>query len=168
MKSLPVLFVAFFISHSVSFLPGFAAAQTREDLAKRGEYILTAIQGCGCHTREKPDGSKDKASYLAGAPAKPPPKGPPANVGWTNPRWKKLYAKNLTPDPETGIGKWTEADFILAMRSGKTPDGKILDPFMPWHAFQAITDLDMKAMWAYLKTIKPIKNQVPESIPAQK
>lgn len=168
MSCLMRLFFVALLTHLGIFLPGSVTAQTQQELIKRGEYILTAIQGCGCHTQEKPDGSKDMNWHLAGAPSRPPPKGPPANVGWTNPRWKKLYAKNITPDPETGIGKWSEADFILAMRSGKTPDGKILDPFMPWHAFQGITDLDLKAMWAYLKTIKPVKNQVQESIPAQK
>lgn len=168
MKPFPVLLLVFFISDFVSVLPGFAVAQTQQELVKRGEYILTAVSGCGCHTRERADGSKDENWYLAGAPSKPPPKGPPANTGWTNPRWKKLYAKNISPDSETGIGKWSEADFIVAMRSGNTPDRRMLDPFMPWHAFQGITEVDLKAMWAYLRTIKPIKNQVPESIPAQK
>ncbi len=83
-------------------------------------------------------------------------------------RWKKIYAKNITPDPETGIGKWTEAEFIRSMRTGLTPDGRVLDVQMPWDAFQKITDRDMKSLWAYLKTIKPIKNTPPERIPVDR
>ncbi len=143
-------------------------AQTNTDLLERGRYIATAIQGCACHTREGPDGTKDDAWHLAGAPAQPPATGPSATAGWTNPRWKKLYARNITPDPETGIGKWTEADFIRALRAGLTPDGRILDPFMPWGAFQQLTDPDLKALWAYLRTIQPIRNKVPDSIRAER
>ncbi len=147
---------------------GLAIAQTKEELLSRGKYIFTAIQGCGCHTSRNRDGGYNMNMYLAGAPSNPPPKGPPANTGWRNARWKRLYAKNITPDPETGIGKWTESDFITAMRTGLTPDRKILDPFMPWGHFKGITDRDLKAMWAYLRTVKPIKSKVPKSIPRKK
>ena len=145
-----------------------AAAQTDAELLQRGRYIATAIQGCACHTRERSDGTKEKEWYLAGAPAQPPAVGLFPNAGWTNLRWKKLYARNITPDPETGIGKWTEADFMRALRVGLTPDGRILDPFMPWGAFQGLTDRDLKAIWAYLRTIEPIKNKVPDSIRAER
>ena len=101
--------------------------ETEAERIARGRYIATAIQGCGCHTREKPDGSKDENWHYAGSPNPAPPGGPPANAGWTSPRWKKIYAKNITPDPETGIGKWSETDFIRAMRTGLTPDGRVLD-----------------------------------------
>jgi len=145
-----------------------AAAQTDGELLQRGRYIATAIQGCACHTRERSDSTKEKEWYLAGAPEQPPTVGLFPNAGWTNPRWKKLYARNITPDPETGIGKWTEADFIRALKTGLTPDGRILDPFMPWGAFQGLTDTDLKALWAYLRTIEPIKNKVPDSIRAER
>lgn len=144
-----------------------ARAQTDEELIARGRYIATAIQGCGCHTREKADGSKDEAWHYAGAPNPPPPAGPPANAGWTSPRWKRIYARNITPDRETGIGNWTESNFIRAMRTGLTPDGRVLDAQMPWEAFQKVTDRDLKSLWAYLKTIKPIKNKAPDGIPAE-
>lgn len=147
-------------------LPTSARGETETEMIARGRYIATAIQGCGCHTREKLDGSKDENWYYAGSPDPAPPAGPPANAGWTSPRWKRIYAKNITPDPETGIGKWTEANFIRSMRTGITPDGRVLDAQMPWDAFQKITDRDLKSLWAYLKTIKPIKNTPPERIPA--
>lgn len=143
-----------------------ALAQGETETIAYGRYIATAIQGCGCHTREKADGGKDEAWRYAGAPNPPPPAGPPANSGWTTPRWKKIYSRNITPDRETGIGNWTEAQFIRAMRTGITPDGRVLDTQMPWEAFQKITDRDLKALWAYLRTIKPIKNKAPDGIPA--
>ena len=142
-----------------------ARGETEAEMIPRGRYIATAIQGCGCHTREKPDGSKDGNWQYAGSPNPAPPVGPPANAGWTSRRWKKIYACNITPDPETGIGKWTEADFIRAMKTGITPDGRVLDAQMPWDAFQKITDRDLKSLWAYLRTIKPVKNTPPKKIP---
>ena len=145
-----------------------AMAQTQEEVLSRGRYIVTAIQGCACHTPRNPDGTYNTNLYFAGAPSDPPSVGHPATVGWTTRRWKKVYARNITPDPEAGIGKWTEADFIAAMKSGRTPDGRILDPVMPWPRFQVITDMDLKAIWAYLRTLKPIGNKVPENIAADK
>lgn len=144
-----------------------ARGEAEADMIARGRYIATAIQGCGCHTREKPDGSKDESWHYAGSPNPAPPAGPPANAGWSSPRWKKIYASNITPDPESGIGKWSEANFIRAMRTGVTPDGHVLDAQMPWAAFQKITDRDLKSLWAYLKTVTPIKNTPPQKIPAE-
>jgi len=144
----------------------FARGETEAEMIERGRYIATAIQGCGCHTREKADGGKDENWHYAGSPNPAPPAVPPANAGWTSPRWKKIYASNITPDPETGIGKWTEVNFIRAMKTGITPDGRVLDAQMPWPSFQKVTDRDLKSLWAYLKTIKPIKNTPPQKVPA--
>jgi hypothetical protein len=159
---LMILATSFLISPTAPVL-----AETEPERIARGRYIATAIQGCGCHTRERPDGSKDENWHYAGSPNPAPPAGPPANAGWSSPRWKKIYARNITPDRETGIGNWTEADFILSMKTGLTPDGRVLDAQMPWDAFQKITDGDLKSLWAYLRTIKPIKNTPPERIPAE-
>jgi hypothetical protein len=120
--------------------PQSVHAESEEQMIARGRYIATAIQGCGCHTREKPDGSKDENWHYAGAPKPAPAAGPPANAGWSSSRWKKIYASNITPDPETGIGKWTEAKFFRAMKTGITPDGRVLDAQMPWDVFQKVTD----------------------------
>ena len=160
--------VAVLMIISLPLATNSVAEESEAELVERGRYILNAIEGCGCHTREDQHGHKVKEWHLAGAPEKPPKVGSPANAGWTNARYKKIYASNITPDPETGIGKWTEADFILAMRSGVTPSGRVLDAQMPWTAFLGITDRDLKSMWAYLKTLKPIKNKVPDNIPLNK
>ena len=160
-------FLAIVATALVTF-PRSAGAETETELIARGRYIATAIQGCGCHTREKADGGKDEKWQYAGSPNPAPPMGPPANAGWSSPRWKKIYASNITPDRETGIGKWTETDFIRAMRTGVTPDGRVLDAQMPWTSFQKVTDRDLKSLWAYLKTIKPNKNRPPKNIPADR
>ena len=145
-----------------------SGAESEMELIARGRYIATAIQGCGCHTREKPDGSKDENWRYAGSPNPAPPAGPPANAGWSSPRWKKIYASNITPDPETGIGRWTEAEFFRAMKTGITPDGRVLDAQMPWQSFQKVTDRDLKSLWSYVRTIRPIKHTPPQKIPAER
>lgn len=61
-------------------------------------------------------------------------------------------ARNITPDA-SGLGKWTEADFVRAMREGKRPDGSAIDPFMPWKSFASMTDTELGALWAYLQTV---------------
>jgi hypothetical protein len=165
MKRLQLLAVGFVCMSVAAINADSHAADTHDELLKRGTYIMTGIQGCGCHTPRNRDGSLNLDRYLSGAPSKPPKQGPPTNAGWTNSRWKKLYAKNITPDPETGIGKWTERDFITALRTGETPEGRILDPQMPWQHFQGITDRDLKSIWTYLRTVKPVKNKVPADIP---
>ena len=62
---------------------------------------------------------------------------------------------NLTPDPDTGLGQWSAADFAAALRQGVRPDGKKLDPVMPWQQFAELTDWEVAALWAYLKTVAP-------------
>lgn len=68
----------------------------------------------------------------------------------------RVLSANITPDPETGIGKWTEAQFSEAVRFGKRPDGTPLSPVMP--PMTALTDAEVSAIWAYLQTVPPIKN----------
>jgi len=74
-----------------------------------------------------------------------PPKGFPAKP------------PNITPHPETGIGKWSEADFVQAMRIGVTPSGKKLKPFMPWPKLKRMTDDDLHAIYACLRTVPAIR-----------
>lgn len=60
---------------------------------------------------------------------------------------------NLTPDPQTGLGKWTEAEFSRALREGRRPDGRELDPFMPWKTYSHLDDTEVAALWAYLRSV---------------
>jgi mono/diheme cytochrome c family protein len=64
-------------------------------------------------------------------------------------------AANLTPDPETGLGRWSLADFIAAIRTGKRPDGAAIDPFMPAKSFAALDDVELAALWAYFQSLSP-------------
>jgi mono/diheme cytochrome c family protein len=158
-------------------------AGASKELVKRGEY-LTLIGGCNdCHTPKlmSPKGPvPDPARLLSGhsASAQLPPV-PPGLFGpglwagltngdftaWVGP-WGISYAANLTPDTATGLGGWTAAQFIATMRTGKHLGvGRPVLPPMPVDNMAALTDADLKAVFAYLKSIKPIKNQVPAPTP---
>jgi hypothetical protein len=88
-------------------------------------------------------------------------------TAWAGP-WGVSFASNLTPDKQTGIGEWSEENFVQAMRTGKhqgQPNGRDILPPMPWPNVKELSDSDFKAVWAYLRSIPPIKNQVPLPIP---
>jgi mono/diheme cytochrome c family protein len=105
---------------------------------KRGEYLFNAGGCLGCHTDVKNNGAA-----LAGGRALRTPFG-------------TFYGPNITPDPQHGIGSWTEADFIRAMRHGERRDGANLYPVFPYTSFTKISDADLKDMWAFLRTVTPI------------
>lgn len=153
--------------------------QAKPDLVKRGEYLVNAM-GCNdCHTPMKMGANGpeyDTARYLSGhqATEKLPP--PPAPTGpwmvtvsisgtaWSGP-WGISYTQNITPDPETGIGNYTEAQFIQTIRDGKKQGrGRDILPPMPWPAFKNLTDDDLKSIYAFLRTVKPLKNKVPDPV----
>jgi hypothetical protein len=84
-------------------------------------------------------------------------------TAWAGP-WGVSFAINLTPDKATGIGEWSESNFIQMARTGKhqgQPNGRDVLPPMPWFNMKDLTDADLKAMWAYLRSLPPVKNQVP-------
>jgi hypothetical protein len=88
-------------------------------------------------------------------------------TAWAGP-WGVSFAANLTPDIATGIGEWEENSFIQAIRTGKhqgQPNGRDILPPMPWPLIKNATDDDLKAIWAYLRSIPAIKNQVPFPVP---
>jgi hypothetical protein len=154
--------------------PGGSAATVA-----RGKYLVD-ISGChDCHTPHKmgPDGLEpDMTLMLSGHPsgmALPPPpqmNGPWIFSGigpftaWAGP-WGISYTKNLTPDNETGLGTWTEQQFIDTIRNGREQGrGRPILPPMPWPAYRNMTDADLKAIFAYLKSIPAIKNKVPDPV----
>jgi hypothetical protein len=84
-------------------------------------------------------------------------------TAWAGP-WGVSFAINLTPDKDTGIGEWSEKLFIQMARTGKhqgQPNGRDILPPMPWFNMKDLTDADLKAIWAYLLSLPPVKNQVP-------
>ena len=72
-------------------------------------------------------------------------------------------SSNLTPDVATGIGNWTEAQFMTAMRTGVRPDGTVMLPFMPWPVYDRWSKGDLRAVWLYLQSLEPIVHEVPVS-----
>jgi len=149
-------------------------------LVKRGQYLVNAI-GCGdCHTPLKmgPKGDEpDMARMLSGHPQSvslttPPAPGGPwigafneTGTAFAGP-WGISYTRNLTPDKETGLGDWTEQNFIETIRTGKRMGkGRELLPPMPYESFRNMTDEDLKSIFAYLRTIPVVKNKVSEPIP---
>ena len=156
------------------------AAQTAKAKVARGAYLVN-VGGCNdCHTPFKvgPNGPEpDMTRELSGHPEslKMPPapdlgKGPwvwaaaGTNTAFAGP-WGVSYTANLTPDRLTGIGIWNEQMFIKTIRTGRHwgVSRPILPP-MPWQNFRHMTDEDLSAIFAYLRSIKPIQNQVPEPI----
>ena len=72
---------------------------------------------------------------------------------------------NITPDSATGIGRWSEAEFVRTIRTGVDPKGDSLNPFMPWQEMRRMTDDDLTAIYRYLRTVKPVRNAVPRRRP---
>lgn len=130
-----------------------AAQSAAMDPVARGRY-LSIVGGCNdCHTPGTLYGQPDTTRLLSGT-----------ELGWQGP-WGVSYPKNLTPDMETGLGSWSEADIVNALRTGKKKDGSPLLPPMPWPNTARMTDEDLHALAAYLKSIPPVKHKAPDVIP---
>ena len=107
--------------------------------AKRGAYLVKAGGCVTCHTGEK----KGAPPFAGGRALKTP--------------FGTFFGPNITPDPQHGIGRWSEADFVRAMRMGVRPDGADLFPAFPYPSFTLISDADLRDLWAYLRTVPPSK-----------
>jgi mono/diheme cytochrome c family protein len=117
-----------------------AAQSTREEIA-RGKYVFGAAAGCGCHTAPKQPLNAGGRKY----------DGPFGTV----------YASNITPDPATGIGKWTDEQIIAATRLGRRPNGERLIPVHPYTVFNGMTEPDLKDLVAYLRSVPPVNRATP-------
>ena len=104
----------------------------------------------GCHTSGALAGQPDPRLHLAGS-----------NIGFEIPGVGYFYPPNLTADRETGLGAWSEADIVQAVRTGVRPDGRELAPAMPWRSYAALTDDDARALATYLKTLPPVRHAAP-------
>jgi mono/diheme cytochrome c family protein len=148
--------------------PGAAQQAAGNAAVERGRYLVT-ITGChDCHSPKIQGMTPDLARSLSGRPATtqlPTPTKTEVHASldltaWTGP-WGYSVASNLTPDPTTGLGnRYTEATFIATMRTGKKPNGTPVMPPMPADVYTNMTDDDLRAIFAYLRTIKPIRNAV--------
>lgn len=161
-------------------MTGVSLAEGRGSQIARGKYLVNA-GGCNdCHTPHKlgPTGPEpDMTRFLSGHPDNvkipPPPSLPPGpwmavtigDTAWSGP-WGISYAANLTPDQATGLGIWTAGMFLKAMRTGKHMSaGRNILPPMPWQSLAQLNDEDLKAIFAYLRTIPPVRNHVPNPLP---
>ena len=146
-QCLIILFIVGVSVGKASTLP--ASTVTTKDatndalVVEQGRY-LTAVGNClSCHTR--PDGEP----FSGGVRFE-------TDFG-------TIYATNITPDPETGIGRWTKAQFLRSMREGLSADGEHLYPVFPYTAFTKVTDPDINAIFAYLQTVPPVRYVAPEN-----
>jgi hypothetical protein len=157
-----------------------AAGPAASPQVARGEYLVRIMACNDCHTpwRMGDRGPEpDMTRMLSGHPqdmvVMPPPvlgKGPwvwagtGTNTAFAGP-WGVSFTANLTPDPETGLGKWMDATFIEALRTGRHEgQGRPILPPMPYPMYRQATDEDLRAVFAYLRSIPPIRNRVPQPI----
>jgi mono/diheme cytochrome c family protein len=147
---------------------------------ERGKYLVDFGTCTDCHTPHVmgPHGPEpDMKRFLSGHPEgaklpQPPtlPAGPwvavtVGDTAWSGP-WGISYSANLTPDRETGLGIWTEKMFVQTMRTGKHMSaGRDILPPMPWQGLAKLSDEDLKAIYAYLRTVAPVRNSVPNPVP---
>lgn len=148
------------------------------ELVARGAYLVEVLACNDCHTPwtvgpngPAPDLSRMLSGHPEGMVMPPPPKmegpwlwaGAATNTAYAGP-WGISYAANLTPDDETGLGGWTEEMFVGAIRTGQhmgVVGSRPIMPPMPWPAYAQLTDEDLKSVYAYLRSIPPIRNLVP-------
>jgi mono/diheme cytochrome c family protein len=147
----------------------------------RGRYLMSTSGCMDCHTPWKlgdkgpePDTTRLYSGHpeqLKMPPAPTLPEGPwvmtagATNTAWAGP-WGVSFTANLTPDIETGLGRWSEADFIRTIRTGRHMGrGRAVLPPMPIAVYNHFTDRDLKAIYAYLRTVPPIRNKVPDPVP---
>ena len=134
-------------------VPSGAAKADAAEIA-RGRYLVQ-IAGCGdCHTPGHLLGSPDMGRFLGGS-----------DVGFEVPGIGIVYGPNLTPDAETGLGGWSADQIVAAIRTGVTPDERVLVPVMPWPNLASLTDQDAYAIAAFLQSLDPVSNNVPEPVP---
>jgi mono/diheme cytochrome c family protein len=151
-----------------------------DDRVARGKYLVTT-SGCNdCHTPWKmgangpePDMSRMLSGHPEGMALPPAPKaqGPwivsaaATNTAWSGP-WGVSFTANLTPDRETGLGKWTQRNFTETIRTGRHMGrGRPILPPMPIPMYKNFTDADLEAIFAYLQSIPAVSNRVPEPLP---
>jgi cytochrome c553 len=155
-------------------------ATTKETRVARGAHLVKTMGCTDCHTPWKmgPKGpGPDMSRALTGHPEDmklpAPPALPPGpwtvvsaatNTAYAGP-WGISFTANLTPDPETGLGKWTEEMFIETMRTGRHQGkGRHILPPMPYSMVGALEDEDIKSLFAYLQSLPPVKNRVPAPV----
>lgn len=169
------------VAAAYALQPAAANAAEGAPSVERGRYIVNAFGCADCHTPLKlgPNGPEQDATMtLAGHPEAlvmpPAPELPPGpwavvvsatNTAWSGP-WGVSFTANLTPDEETGLGRWTEKEFVDTLRTGRhLGRGREILPPMPWPMIRNLTDDDLRSVFAYLRSLPAVKNRVPNPTP---
>ena len=127
-----------------------AAPAAAETQVERGQYLAHIMDCGGCHHTGAFTPQPNLETPLAGS-----------QIGFEIPGLGVFYPANLTPDQETGLGKWSDAEIITAFTTGVRPDGRQLSPAMPWTSYAHINADDASALVAYLRSLQPVKHKVP-------
>lgn len=126
------------------------AAGANPALQERGRYLVNGIAACGnCHTQNGPQGPLPGMDLAGGLPFPE--------------KQFTAFSSNITPDDHTGIGRWTDAQLIRALREGRRPDDSIIGPPMPIALYRGISDADAQAIVAYLRSVPAVKHIAPKS-----
>jgi mono/diheme cytochrome c family protein len=177
------LFVVLLVLLGLASLAFNAHPQRKKtDVIARGRYLVTSGQCNDCHSPKLFTAKGpviDSTRLLSGHPATSTLPEIPKNIiapdkwgalasndftAWVGP-WGVSFTRNLTPDTATGLGSWTPEMFIKAMRTGKDMgEGRDILPPMPWFNVGQMSNQDLRAMFAYLRSLKPIENAVPDPI----
>lgn len=140
--------------------PEARRAAESDDETVRGRYLVELL-GCGtCHTDGALVGLPRMDRWLAGSHV---------GIAYSNPLQTEnpgvLFPRNLTPDKETGLGRWTDAEIAGMVRTGAGRHGRIAAPVMPWPAYAKLSDKDVGAIVVYLRSLPPIANKIPDAVP---
>ena len=170
------------LGRAASQQPSAAAPAAVDARIQRGAYLVGAMGCHDCHTPWKlgpkgpaPDMSRALSGHPADLvmPAPPKPSGPwtwsgaATNTAFAGP-WGVSFTANLTPDPDTGLGRWTPDTFIATMKTGRHEGkGRPLLPPMPYFSVASLNDEDIRSLFAYLQSLPPIRNRVPAPVDAE-
>jgi mono/diheme cytochrome c family protein len=139
---------------SMALAASFGAALARaESPVERGKDLVGIMDCTGCHTTGALAGQPDPAKFLAGS-----------DIGFEIPGLGIFYPPNLTGDVETGLGSWSAEDIVTLLRTGARPDGREVAPIMAWRSYSTLTDADVQAVAAYLKSLPAVSHAVPEIV----
>jgi len=181
MKRIPVEYAVLAVAAAATLVvtTSARAQSSGADVIARGKYLVTVAVCNDCHTPWKmgekgpaPDMSRMLSGHPQGTDLPPPPaqQGPwimsaaATNTAWAGP-WGISYTANLTPDPETGLGKWTLRNFVETIRSGRHMGrGRELLPPMPIPMYRNFSDEDLRAIFIYLQSIPAVPNRVPQPL----
>jgi mono/diheme cytochrome c family protein len=139
------------IAAAVALAVVIVGAARGDTYRERGAYLVTTLGACGnCHSPRTADNQPDPKLALAGGFAFD------LDIG-------HIVGPNITPDPQTGIGTWSDGQIVYALRNGKRPDGTIVGPPMPIEMYRGLSDRDAQAITVYLRSLAPIRHEVARS-----